>query len=74
MINFLWYIQIWDQCDPSKTGHVTRDGFYRSLALCALAQQGKVVDEKSLVMYGEAGTLRMYVCMYVRTYMLADVS
>jgi hypothetical protein len=47
--------QIWDHCDPSGSDRLSRDSFYRSLALCALAQQGKAVDEKSLVLYGEAG-------------------
>ena len=48
-------MQIWDLCDPSGSGHISRDSFYRSVALCALAQQGKSIDEKSLVLYGEAG-------------------
>jgi sorting nexin-8 len=45
--------QIWVSCDSTHSGHVSRDGFYRSLALVAVAQQGK--DEKSLQNYAENG-------------------
>ena len=49
----LYISQIWVSCDSTHSGHVSRDGFYRSLALVAVAQQGK--DEKSLQNYGENG-------------------
>lgn len=41
--------QIWVSCDSTHSGSVSRDGFYRSLALVAVGQQGK--DEKSLQQY-----------------------
>ena len=45
--------QIWVSCDSTHSGHVSRDGFYRSLALVAVTQQGK--DEKSLQQYTGIG-------------------
>ena len=42
-------------CDPTGSGNVGRDGLYKSLALAALAQQGKGIDEKALHHYGESG-------------------
>lgn len=42
-------------CDSAHSDHISRDGFYKSLALTAIAQQGKVVDEKSLQQYAESG-------------------
>ena len=49
----MYTYQIWVSCDSTHSGHVSRDGFYRSLALVAVAQQGK--DEKSLQNYAENG-------------------
>lgn len=45
--------QIWDECDPSATGSLGRDALYKSMALCALGQQGKGIDEKMLLKYGD---------------------
>jgi len=45
--------QIWEACDPAGSNSIGRDGLYKSLALAALAQQGKGVDEKALQSYGE---------------------
>lgn len=35
-------------CDPSGTGSLTRDGLYKSLALAAVAQEGRAVEERAL--------------------------
>ena len=35
---------------------MSRDGLYKSMALCALGQQGKGVEEKNLMKLGDAGT------------------
>ncbi len=48
-------VQVWESCDPTGSGNISRDGFYKSLSLCALGQQGKGVDEKNLFNYGDAG-------------------
>ena len=45
-------------CDSSQSGDLTRDGVYRSLALTAIAQQGKPVEERSLQHYDDSGVLR----------------
>ena len=42
-------------CDPTGSKNIGRDGLYKSLALAALAQQGKGIDEKVLQHYGESG-------------------
>lgn len=34
---------------------MNREGFYKSLALCALGQQGKGVEEKTLMGLGDVG-------------------
>ena len=47
--------QIWEACDPTGCGSVGRDGLYKSMALCAQAQQGKGVDEKLLLKLGDEG-------------------
>ena len=49
------FAQIWKLSDPAKTGCVGRDGLYKSLALTALAQQGKTVDESVFKTFGEKG-------------------
>jgi len=36
-------------------GHLTRTGVYKALALCALAQQGKSVNEKLLESFSGKG-------------------
>ncbi|XP_072048997.1 sorting nexin-8-like isoform X2 [Amphiura filiformis] len=41
---------IWDNVD-NKSGYLTRNGLYKALALCALAQQGKPVNDKLLENY-----------------------
>lgn len=46
--------QVWLSCDPNQSGHVTRDGFYRSLALLGVAQLGKDIDERSLQSYEDS--------------------
>ena len=46
-------LQIWKLSDPAKTGSVGRDGLYKSLALTALAQQGKSIDESALKNFGD---------------------
>jgi sorting nexin-8 len=43
--------QIWVSCDSTHSGDITRDGLYRSLALTAIAQQGRPIEEKSLQHY-----------------------
>ena len=47
--------KIWASCDSTHSGSISRDGFYRSLALTAIAQQGKMAEEKSLQYYAENG-------------------
>ncbi|XP_064631538.1 sorting nexin-8-like isoform X2 [Lineus longissimus] len=42
--------QIWDLVD-TKVGYLTRNGLYKALALTALAQQGKPLNEKILETY-----------------------
>ena len=45
-------------CDSTHSGDITRDGLYRSLALTAIAQQGRPIEEKSLQHYEDNGVLR----------------
>lgn len=45
--------QVWEECDPTSSGSVGRDALYKSMALCALGQQGKGVDEKLLLKLGD---------------------
>lgn len=47
-------------CDPSRTNYVGRDHFYKSLALVALAQQGKSLDDKVLLNYTDKGEISTY--------------
>ena len=42
-------------CDPIESGSLSRDSLYKAMALCALGQQGKGVDEKLLLKYGDSG-------------------
>ena len=42
-------------CDSAHSGDITRDGFYRSLALVAVAQLGREPEERSLLHYAESG-------------------
>ncbi|XP_006821836.1 sorting nexin-8-like [Saccoglossus kowalevskii] len=44
--------EIWDVVD-SKQGYLTRNGLYKALALVALAQQGKSINEKILETYSD---------------------
>ena len=46
------FFQIWKLSDPAKTGSVGRDGLYKSLALTALAQQGKSINDSALSGFG----------------------
>ncbi len=48
-------MQIWEECDPTGSGSLGRDALYKAMALSALGQQGKGVEEKNLLSYGEAG-------------------
>ena len=48
-------VQVWGSCDPGGSGFLSRDGVYKSLALTALAQQGKGADVRALASYGEGG-------------------
>ena len=48
-------LQIWGVCDSAHSGSVSRDGFYKSLALTSLAQQGKNLEEKNLSHYEGTG-------------------
>ena len=47
--------QIWGVCDPSGSGGLTRDGLYKSLALAAVAQEGRTVEERALMSYRDSG-------------------
>ena len=47
-------------CDPSHTNYVGRDHLYKSLALVALAQQGKSLDDKVLLNYTDKGRISTY--------------
>lgn len=47
-------------CDPSRTNYVGRDHLYKSLALVALAQQGKSLDDKVLLNYTDKGRISTY--------------
>ena len=47
--------QIWGVCDPSGTGSLTRDGLYKSLALSAVAQEGRAVEERALKSFRDSG-------------------
>ena len=51
--------QIWG-CVDNKQGYLTRTGLYHALALTALAQQGKGVNEKVLEKYSDTGAALMY--------------
>ena len=42
-------------CDPSGTGSLTRDGLYKSLALSAVAQEGRAVEERALKSFRDSG-------------------
>ena len=54
-------------CDPSHTNYVGRDHFYKSLALVALAQQGKSLDDKVLLNYTDKGRKSTY--LNINTYL-----
>ena len=47
-------LQIWGYVD-SKQGYLTRTGLYHALALTALAQQGKMINEKILEKFSDLG-------------------
>ena len=43
-------------CDTGLTGMIGRDQFYKSMALTALAQLGKPLEDKVLLNYTDKGT------------------
>lgn len=47
--------QIWKECDQGENGYLDRDSTYKSMALCALGQQGKGVELKTLINMGDVG-------------------
>lgn len=47
-IQHYFVFQICDCGDPNHEGAIGREGLYKALALTALAQQGKAVNEKLL--------------------------
>ncbi len=57
-------VQIWSICDSGESGSLNRDGLYKSLALLAIAQQGKAVDKTSL---STLGTGALPFTMHVHT-------
>ena len=52
----LFCFQIWEAVD-NKTGYLTRNSLYKALALVALAQQGKTINDKILETYSDQGEL-----------------
>lgn len=51
---FVLQLQIWDAVED-KQGQLSRNGLYKALALTALAQQGKAINEKILETYSDQG-------------------
>ena len=49
-------LQIWEAVDNPQ-GYLTRTGLYKALALTALAQQGKAINDKILESYSDQGNL-----------------
>ena len=49
-------LQIWNAVD-TKQGYLTRNGLYKALALTALAQQGKPINDKLLDGFAGQGTV-----------------
>ena len=47
-------LKIWDAVDDKK-GYLTRTGLYKALALTALAQQGKPLNDKILESFTDTG-------------------
>ena len=47
-------------CDPAGSGSLTRDGLYKSLALAAVAQEGRTVEERALKSYQDSGEVTKY--------------
>ena len=50
----LRWFQIWEAVD-NKQGFLSRAGLYKALALTALAQQGKSINEKILEKFSDTG-------------------
>ena len=48
-------------CDPGLTNMIGRDQFYKSLALTALAQLGKPLEDKVLLNYTDKGKFAVVV-------------
>ena len=44
----------------SPQGYLTRTGLYKALALTALAQQGKAINDKILESYSDQGENRIF--------------
>ena len=64
-IHVLSYLQIWELVD-SKQGYLTRNGLYKALALTALAQQGKGLNDKVLENYsGDQGIFNCFIVLYL---------
>ena len=49
-----WFVKIWTTIVRSNS-FSSRNDLYKSLALMALAQQGKMIDERILENYGDRG-------------------
>ncbi len=50
----LVFCQIWEAVDNPQ-GYLTRTGLYKALALTALAQQGKSINDKILESFSDQG-------------------
>ena len=55
VLHIFGLFQIWEAVDD-KQGYLTRNGLYKALALTALAQQGKSINDKILESYMDQGT------------------
>ena len=53
---FTCLLQIWDAVD-NKQGYLNRNGLYKALALTALAQQGKNINDKLLETFSGQGKI-----------------
>ena len=62
------FVQIWEAVDE-KQGHLSRNGLYKALALTALAQQGKSINEKILESYTDQGTLHLIFTIFLHKHL-----
>ena len=53
------FLQIWEAVDNPQ-GYLTRTGLYKALALTALAQQGKSINDKILESFSDQGRFVLY--------------